>query len=277
MNYVRYTFTCHPVKPTTEILISLLAELEFESFVENDLGLEAFVQEKLDPPERVGELVNTLEGEIGWERELIPDRNWNAQWEADYQPVEVEKTFLIRAPFHPEDSSFEYEILIQPQMSFGTGHHETTRLMLLALKELEVEGKKVADAGSGTGVLAIAAEKMGADSVFAYDVEDWAFQNTVDNIALNDSKVEVKKGDSNLMQGRNFDIILANINKNVLKEDMAVFSDSLQSEGYILLSGFFVTDISEMVEICERFGLKKVSEKRENDWAQLTLQKVRHG
>ena len=164
-------------------------------------------------------------------------------------------------------------MVIQPKMSFGTGHHETTWLMLKTLSDMDVQNLEVADAGSGTGVLAIAAKKMGANSAFAYDVEDWAYENTVENAALNNTELEIAKGDVGLIQGRSFDLILANINKNVLLSDMNAFANSLNPNGNLIISGFFITDQSDLESAGINAGLKKESSIDRNAWCSMTFTK----
>ncbi|MEM9052027.1 MAG: 50S ribosomal protein L11 methyltransferase [Bacteroidota bacterium] len=273
MNYFLYRFTCEPVQPTAEILVTLLAELEFESFVSTENGVEAYVPANADSETEVKNLLIKMEGEIDYHREEIQDQNWNAQWEADYEPVCVKDKFRVRAPFHKVDPAFEHDILIQPQMSFGTGHHETTWLMLDELHDLNLSGKAVLDAGSGTGVLAIAARRLGAERILAYDIEDWAYENTLENIALNNVEIEVLKGDVSVIGESTFGVILANINKNVLKNDMSAFAQALLSEGHLVLSGFFKTDVEELTTAAGNYGLEIAAVKSKNDWALLNLRK----
>jgi len=271
MNYFLYRFSCVPAKPTTEILTARLAELDFESFIENENGTDAYVPADVESEEKVQRLIETLEGNITYEREEIAEQNWNAQWEADYQPVCVERTFRVRAPFHENDPTFAHEIVIQPQMSFGTGHHETTWLVLKELSELDCKGKSLLDAGSGTGVLAIAARKLGANRILAYDIEEWAYQNTAENVALNHAEIEVRKGDASAIGEETFDVVLANINKNVLLSDMPRFAKALTPGGHLLLSGFFQTDVEDLVAAAEEHGLTKESVRTKNDWAVVVL------
>jgi ribosomal protein L11 methyltransferase len=274
MDYIQYRFRCVPVKPTTEILISFLAELKFESFVETENGLEAYVAASDDEESLVKQVLQRMEGEISYQREHIKEQNWNAQWESDYEPVCVGEVFRVRAPFHATEEGFKHDIIIQPQMSFGTGHHATTWLMLQEMSRMPLAGNSVLDAGSGTGVLAIAAMKCGAATAFAYDIEDWAYENTIQNVALNNVEVEVVKGDVSAVRGTDFGLILANINKNVLKDDMGDFSSLLQAKGSLLLSGFFLTDVQELTEHAAKNHLKVTAINKKDEWAQLTLQKL---
>jgi len=273
MNYFLYSFTCVPVEPTAEILISMLAEIEFESFVLNDDGVEAYIAADCESEKEVIQLIESLEGKIDYRRKEIKDQNWNAQWEKSYEPVCVRNKIRVRAPFHEPDLDFENDILIQPKMSFGTGHHETTWLMLDALSKLPLAKKSVLDAGSGTGVLAIAASKLGADQIMAYDIEEWAFKNTVENVALNHARIDIHQGDVSVVGESHFGVILANINKNVLLQDMSTFAQSLMPGAHLILSGFFRTDVEEILDAAIERGLTKHEVKFRNDWAMLHLLK----
>lgn len=271
MNYFLYRFTCTPLKPTTEILISHLAGLGFESFIETEQGADAYIPADADSETEVVTLITTMEGAVNYGREEIPEQNWNAQWETDYEPVCVEKKFRVRARFHQIDPSFAIDILIQPQMSFGTGHHETTWLMLNEMETIEWTSKSVLDAGSGTGVLAVAARKLGADRILAYDIEEWAYRNTLENIALNNIQLEVLKGDVSVIGSASFGVILANINKNVLLNDIPHFAKALKPKGYVFLSGFFKTDVDDLVALAKKYHLTKVAVETKNDWALIKL------
>ncbi len=273
MNYFVYRFHLLPQKPTGEILISLLADLPFESFQDTPEGFDAFIPESLDDPEAVGGLIakwNHL-GDLRFTRELIPDQNWNAVWESDYPVVAIGKRCLVRAPFHESDTTYEMEIVINPQMSFGTGHHATTYLMLSMLLDLDLHGKYVLDMGSGTGVLAIATALRGAILVEAVDIEEWAYRNTLDNAALNGVDIRVVQGDVKMIDGATFDIILANINKNVLLADMQHYAATLHPGGIILLSGFFEPDVKEILAEAGKYALHHTVTETKDGWAALKL------
>jgi len=275
MNYLKYTFQLEKSEISAEVLIAHLSEFNFESFVDGDGFVEAYipVNEVLNES-NLTELLNRLGVKGGFARELIKDENWNAQWESDYPVVTVHDKLIVRAPFHEILSAqYKYDIQIQPKMSFGTGHHETTYLMLQNLLKTDLDGKDVLDMGSGTGVLAIAASKLGARSVMAVDIEDWAYENTLENMELNSAQIDVNKGDVNLIRGLSFDIILANINKNVLLADMKVYAESLKIGGILHLSGFFGTDVDELSMRAEEFGLRLVSVSEKSNWAAMHLTK----
>lgn len=276
MNYFVYKFSVEPVKLMREVLLARLDDLPFESFQDTQTGLDAYVQEQDDCETEVQELKAMLAdlGAVHYTKEFIPEQNWNANWEADYPAVEVDDKCIVRAPFHNADPRFRIDVLIQPKMSFGTGHHATTFLMLSMMFDIAVEGKKVLDMGSGTGVLAIAIKKMGAKEVWAIDIEEWAFQNTLENIALNNVDIRVDKGDADLIEAESFHVILANINKNVLLHDMPRYSKSLLPQGDILFSGFFDVDVDEISAAAEKYGLKFVVRNTRNGWAALHFRKA---
>lgn len=277
MNYWVYRFEINPVKPFDDILTGELADLGFESFVNQSNGLEAFIPAEDDGSEvhsRVNSIAEQLGCEISFVREQIADQNWNAVWESEYPVVEIERKCLVRAPFHQPAGDYDLEIVIEPQMSFGTGHHQTTFMMLSLLLDFDVENKSVLDMGSGTGVLAIAAAMKGAKAVKAVDVEVWAYENTVHNARLNDVQIDVEKGDVSAIKGERFDLILANINKNVLLQDMKLYDDALEGKGSILLSGFFQTDVPEIIAQAVNCGMKVVKQIDKEGWAALHLSKT---
>lgn len=272
-NYVCYTFTCTPQQPTGEILTGELADIGFESFAESGPSLEAYIPESDDDEQAVKACLESLSavGEVRYNRKVIPGQNWNAVWEADYPPVRVGSAVIVRAPFHPAETGYETEVVISPKMSFGTGHHATTRLMLGFLSEIDLPGKRVLDMGCGTGVLAAAAMLRGADFAKAVDIEDIAVENTRENAALNNVQIDVEKGGAEACGSEPFDVILANINKNVLRADMDTYAKALAPGGTLLLSGFFVSDADEIIEAAGDCGLKFEAKRNEDGWASLKL------
>lgn len=269
--YLKYHFTCIPPKPLSEILISELADLGFESFVDLPDGFEAYLPKGPEIDEQLQTIVHTYAelGEISFVKSEIAGQNWNALWEADYPEVRLDKRCLVRAPFHPEDGTVETEIVINPQMSFGTGHHATTYLMLDFLLGMDMDGMQVLDMGCGTGVLAIAAMMRGAREALAIDIEEVAVENTLDNARLNDVHITVEKGGASQIGARQFHLILANINKNILLADMSTYTRALQKGGTLLLSGFFSTDEDELRNHARDCGLKFVGKRNKDDWAAL--------
>lgn len=278
MDYLELTVNIEPRNPWIEILIAELADNGYESFVETETGVLAYAQ--FNEVDTINPLKNTILSEkrddfsFNFETKIIPQQNWNAVWEADFQPVEVENYLSILAPFHDKTGHKGMIVGILPKMSFGTGHHQTTWMMSKALFELENIPAEVLDMGTGTGVLAIVAEKLGAKHIVAVDIEDWSVENTIENAERNGcSKIEAICGDIDVLKGRTFGLILANINKNVLKAHLKSYSEMLETNGIILLSGFFDTDVDELINCAEQVGLKKMRILKKDNWAAIELKK----
>lgn len=274
MNYIQYTFTVSPPEPGSDILIALLADLGFESFNNTDNGFEAYIQEDTDNEQDIKELAFP-DFSFSYNRVLIPKTNWNEEWEKNFNPVYVEDLVCIRAHFHPKSEQATHDIIITPKMSFGTGHHDTTWLVSKTMFELNFKQKAVLDMGCGTGILAILAQQLGAGSILGIDIDDWSIENSVENAAINHAlEIEFKKGDAGLLDTPNaFDIILANINKNVLKMDMGTYYSSLKPKGYLLLSGFFTTDVEELTKLATTIGFNVEASYHKNEWAVIKLKK----
>lgn len=279
MDYLELSIALTPRDPWTEILTAELADNGFESFVETEDGILAYGQLELVDAENP--LKNTFletqsnNVEVVIHSKIIPQQNWNAVWESDFQPVEVEDYLTIVAPFHDRSTAKGMIIEILPKMSFGTGHHQTTWMMSKALFELKRIPAEVLDMGTGTGVLAFVAERLGAKHVVAVDIEDWSVENTLENAERNDCKtIEAICGDVNVLNGRTFGLILANINKNILKAHMSSYAEMLEKNGTLLLSGFFDTDVDELVTFAEQFGLKKHRVLNKDNWAAIELNKL---
>lgn len=264
----------NPRNPWSEILIAELAEIGFEAFEETENGIKAYGPEnKINQDLIYSETILNSNNEAFkyvLNKEIIPFQNWNANWEADFEPVFVEEKLAILAPFHDKSSFKGLVVEIQPQMSFGTGHHQTTWLMSKSLLEENLTKKKVLDMGTGTGVLAILAEKLGAESILAIDIEDWSVENTIENSKRNECKrINAIHGDNDLIQNLEFDFILANINKNVLKAHMSSYVNALSQNGKLFISGFFESDAQEMIDFVEKFGLKHSKTVTKETWAQI--------
>lgn len=275
MNYVAVNFSITPHEPFREILLGELSETPFEAFEDTEEGLRAYVTEDLFD-ESLLKSLRVMQNElavISYTTEIITDQNWNAEWESDFEPIEVNDQCRVRAPFHPSKNR-PYEIIIEPKMSFGTGHHETTWLVLRQMLDIDFEGKTVLDMGAGTGVLAILASKLKANDVVAIDVDEWAYQNAKENTALNDAvNITVEKGGFERIKQRTFHVILANINKNVLIQYMSVLSSSLEPSGVLILSGFYEKDIADLMASAKKSGLVESKRATKNDWAVLQLMK----
>lgn len=270
MNYLEFNFIVLPKEPFTDILIAELADLPFESFDETPQGVKAYIQQNLfDESEfQQIELLKSSEVKITFTKTAIEQQNWNQVWESNFDPIFIENKVAVIAPFHEQKTNCEYTIVIEPKMSFGTGHHETTFLMLNELYSTDVKNKQVLDMGCGTSVLAILASKLGAAQITAIDIEEWACENSQENAQRNNcSNISVLLGGAELLNNQKFSVILANINRNILQRDMQKYVEVLEKSGEILFSGFFAGDVSFIEECAVRNGLKIVAVKEKNNWA----------
>ena len=219
-------------------------------------------------------ILNSDEFLIQYTKNEVEQTNWNAEWEKNFKPIQVDDLVSIRAPFH-ENPHLKYDIVIVPKMSFGTGHHETTHMMVQHLLALDLENKKVLDMGCGTGILAIFAEMKGANPVDAIDIDAWCYENSLENIARNNcSHITVFEGDSALLIDKKYDVIIANINRNILLEDMNIYANCLHENGVLLLSGFYQEDISMIDAEVSKYNLKLESFIERNNWVALKYNKL---
>lgn len=268
MQYIEYHFTTAD-ENTVEILVALLADLGFDTFEQDNNTLFAYILEK-DHTEELTHEIENLQSQFifNYKSQSIAEKNWNAEWEKNFQPVNVENRCLIRATFHPEQAGFEEVIVIEPRMAFGTGHHDSTYLMIQEMMNMDFKNKQVCDAGSGTGILAILAAKRGADFVFAIDNNEWAYHNAIDNIGLNDvvDIIETELGELDMLTNRSFDIILANINKTVIQENITLLSNALKTEGIVLISGILIPDLQDITSAAEKAGLHLYNSWTRNEW-----------
>lgn len=268
VTYIQLNLTIQPVESGREVVLAVLSELGFESFVEREHGLEAYIQESDWTSDLLDALYPLSENgfDIGWSLLAIPPENWNAVWESDFQPIVIEDKCAVRAHFH-DPIDVPYELVITPKMSFGTGHHQTTYMMLNYLLQHPPKGHSLLDMGCGTGVLAILAEKLGAVSINAIDVEPWCYQNTVENIATNGCKnITPAEGDRSQIPPKEFNTILANINMNVLLLDIPLYAEQLKEDGSLFLSGFFTQDIPAIESKANQYGLKLVDYQNKDNW-----------
>lgn len=269
--YIAYYFEVEPLSPGVEILIAELGYAGFESFVETPKGVTAYIQKKEHLPtmlENIFILQNTSFS-IQYSFEEIEQVNWNAKWEENFHPILVDDRCAVRAPFH-EKSSAAYDIVIEPKMSFGTGHHETTHMMIQFILDTDFNDKTVLDMGCGTGVLAILAEMKGATTVEAIDIDQWCFLNSIENVERNSCQhIKVSKGDARILKSKKFDIIIANINRNILIQDIPTYATCLNANGLLFLSGFYNNDIPMIQEVCADYNLSLESQISRNDWVAL--------
>jgi len=266
--YVEYTFKVSPTTPWNDVLSSQLGELGFESFMETDTGLLAYIQKDLDRDDildNLGLLQNDLV-DIAFAKADIPPTNWNHEWESNFEPIVVQDRVEVRAPFH-KSHDLQYDIVVEPKMSFGTGHHQTTHMMMEHLLDLKPKDQKVLDMGSGTGVLAILAQMRGAKAVDAIDIDTWCFENALENVERNNAdKVKVILGGAEQLQDRYYDLIIANINRNILLIDIPTYAKCLSSGGVLLLSGFYNEDLDQIKSACIKAGLEYQSHKTKDNW-----------
>ena len=274
--YIGYTFKVEPVQPGTEILIAELGFSGFESFVETPEGVIAYIQEvdHFDAILDDIQILNSKKFNISFEFETIAQTNWNAEWEKNFNPIVVEDRCTIRAPFH-EAFNVEYDIVIEPKMSFGTGHHETTHMMIQHILATDFTNKSVLDMGCGTGLLAILAEKKGATAIEAIDIYNWCYLNSLENVSRNDCKhITVLEGDASLLSGKKYDIIIANINRNILLTDLSTYVSCLNEKGSLFLSGFYDSDCELIETTCNQLNLKLEHTLMRNHWVALKFVKL---
>ncbi|WP_434036797.1 50S ribosomal protein L11 methyltransferase [Formosa sp. 4Alg 33] len=269
--YIGYEFKVTPLQPGVEILIAELGYAGFESFVETETGVTAYIQ-KEEWNENILEDIQILvsdEFEITYTFEDIEQTNWNEEWEKNFNPIVVDDECAVRAPFHDKFDT-KYDIIIEPKMSFGTGHHETTHMMIQHILKTDFTGKSVLDMGCGTGVLAILAEMRGANPLDAIDIDNWCYLNSIENVERNACKnITVYEGDASLLDGKSYDIIIANINRNILLNDIKTYASCLNKNGALFLSGFYNDDIPTIEAECNA-NMLKLSEKIErNNWVAL--------
>ena len=276
MNYIEYNFTVSPTEMGAEILMAELAEVGFDSFEDTPTGIKAYI-----PKDSWNEhilqdiyLLSNPEFTISYQITEIEQVNWNEEWEKNFSPIVVENLCTVRANFHPVPNT-RYDIVITPKMSFGTGHHETTYMMLQQLLPLSLEGAKVLDMGCGTGILAIMAALRGARDITAIDIDPWCVENATENVQQNDcSFITIKEGDVSLIAGEQYNLILANINRNILLSDIPAYTQALLPLGLLLVSGFYVEDLPAIKEKCQKIGLTYLSHIERNRWVSAKFQRL---
>lgn len=269
MNYYACSFSNPENDNLKDMFMELLGTIGFDSFMDTDEGFDAYCQEPSLDETELNEILQMEQfANIKFlKKELIPDQDWNATWEASYEPVIINEFCRIRAPFHQVEGSYKYDLVIEPKMSFGTAHHETTSQIMELMLQSDFTGLNLLDMGSGTGVLAILAKKLGSATTVAIDNDEWAYRNALDNIRLNDeNEIIVELGDANSLNDRRFDVILANINRNILLRDMKEYVKCLVDGGKIFFSGFYEEDLVLITKEAESLGLKYVNHVTKNNW-----------
>ena len=269
--YLGFHFSVEPKEIGSEILVAELGELPFESFIESDSGIVAYIQKQFWTENILDDLhiLSSPEFQISYTIEEIDQVNWNEEWEKNFEAIDVDGICHVRAPFHPKTDA-KYDIVIEPKMSFGTGHHETTHMMIQHLLETDVKGKKTLDMGCGTAILAILAEMKGAQPIDAIDIDNWCYLNSIENATRNNcTQITVYEGDADLLKDKKYDLIIANINRNILLNDMQTYVDCLNKEGVLLLSGFYNEDIPFIDASCTEKGLTYVKKFERNNWVSL--------
>ena len=271
--YIGYDFKIEPIQPASEILIAELGDAGFESFVETAEGVTAYIQ-KDDWYAAILEdifILNSDEFKITYDFNEIEQTNWNEEWEKNFNPIVVDELVTVRAPFH-EKPKTKYDLIIEPKMSFGTGHHETTHMMIQHILKNDFEGQSVLDMGCGTGVLAILAEKVGATQLDAIDIDNWCYLNSLENVERNNCKnISVFQGDVSLLKNQKYDTIIANINRNILLQDVAIYSNCLNKNGSLFLSGFYEDDLELISTTCSENGLIFEGKVLKNRWVAAKL------
>ena len=273
-NYLEFNFKIEPLQPWNEILMAELIEIGFDSFTEEHDGILGYIQKELFKEEELKEvqLLQNPEINISYTFHEMPNINWNEEWEKNFSPINIENQVSILAEFH-ENQNLPHEIIIQPKMSFGTGHHATTYLMIQQMLDMDFENKTVLDMGCGTSVLAIFAKQQGAGKTVAIDIDEWSVENSIENAARNKVELEISQGTADNLGSENYDIILANINRNILISDIPTYVSILNNGGQLLLSGLCFFDVDDILEVCteQKLTLKKKIQREE--WVSLLLEK----
>jgi len=274
--FVCYDFKVDPLYPGCEILIAQLSQLGFDSFQENNDGISAYIDSSVLSTVKVQDIqiLNSTEFNISFESNNVKKQNWNIKWESNFEPIYVDKICCVRATFHKK-SNFKYDLVIEPKMSFGTGHHETTSMMISFILANSFYNSSVCDIGSGTAVLAILAEKRGANRIDAIDIDNWCYLNSIENIKRNDSEnINVYEGEVEKLLHFKYDNIFANINLNVLLADIPIYSKMLNKDGVLYVSGFYKKDIKSIEKVAEISNLSLVDSKVKNQWVALKFTKI---
>jgi Ribosomal protein L11 methylase len=271
MNYYEVLFTTITTEDyQQDLLINALGDIGFDTFEETDLGFKAYISETDFNEEQLQDALSPYRDmfTFSYEVTLIPQKNWNEVWESNFEPIAIGDKVFVRATFHEPRPEFEYEIVIDPKMAFGTGHHQTTAMMLQLMLENDFAGKKVLDMGCGTGILAIMAARLGAKEIMAIDYDPVCYDSTIENAQLNNiNNISAGCGSKEAIPDEQYDIILANINRNILIDQMSRYAAVLKPEGEIYFSGFYETpDLDIITDEARKYGLKYIIHKKDNEW-----------
>jgi ribosomal protein L11 methyltransferase len=274
MNYYAISITPNTYDvERVEILTAVLGELPFDTFEDTETGLKAYIPEKELTESVDNELVELSEQfDFTFEKTFIPYQNWNAVWESNFQPIQVDDFVAVRADFHPNTEGVEFDLVVNPKMAFGTGHHETTYMMMQHMRSMDFKGKKVLDYGCGTGILAILAAKLGASELEAVDIEEPSYENTIENCTINDvHNVKAIWGILDNVPSHNFDIILANINRNIIIDSLDDLKSRLNTEGSLLISGFLKMDENTILQATNYAGFTHQKTLHRGNWLSMLL------
>ncbi len=273
-NYLEFDFKISPLQPWNEILMAELIEVGFDSFTEEHEGILAYIPKDIFDEKELSSiaLLNNEEIKISYSYREMPNINWNEEWEKNFEPIYVADKVLIRAEFHEPNPNL-HEIVIQPKMSFGTGHHPTTHLMIEQMLEMDFKDKTVLDMGCGTSVLAIFAKQRGAGRTVAIDIDEWSVENSKENAVRNNVELNISLGTADNLGSEKFDIILANINRNILISDIPTYEGVLNSGGQLLLSGLCFFDVDDILEVCTKANFVLKNRQQREEWMSLLLEK----
>lgn len=276
MAYTELIIELETMQPFADILVARLNEINYETFSLEENILKCYIKTSVIQKNDTIDIILSLsqQTKINYSFKDIEKKNWNANWEQSFSPVKINSHCIIRADFHKEDKNIKHEIIITPKMSFGTGHHETTFLMLKEIFNINVSKLNILDMGSGTGVLSILSSKLGAKTILAIDIDEWAYENSIENSLLNNTNnIKFLKGDISLIENKTFDCVLANINRNIILRDLVKYYKLLINRGKLLISGFLVEDFDLVYKKINKIGFKLINKKNKNKWLMLHLEK----
>ena len=276
MPYTELIIELETMQPFADILVARLNEINYETFSLEENILKCYIKTSVIQKNDTIDIILSLsqQTKINYSFKDIEKKNWNANWEQSFSPVKINSHCIIRADFHKEDKNIKHEIIITPKMSFGTGHHETTFLMLNEIFNINVSKLNILDMGSGTGVLSILSSKLGAKTILAIDIDEWAYENSIENSLLNNTNnIKFLKGDISLIENKTFDCVLANINRNIIVRDLVKYYKLLINGGKLLISGFLVEDFDLVYKKINKIGFKLINKKNKNKWLMLHLEK----